>query len=182
MQNGTLTATYLYDANGNRTSVTTASGTQTATYDAQDRLLTYGTLTYTYDANGSFQSKTDNSTGQVTTYAYDGQGNLRHVGLPDGRAIDYVIDGLNRRVAKRVNGSVVRQWIYEDQLKPVGEFDGSGTLQARYLAGVTMKSGTTYRVVSDQLGTPRLLVNSTTGAVAERMDFDEMGSFVCFHF
>jgi YD repeat-containing protein len=83
MQNGVLTATYLYDSNSNRTSVATPSGTQTATYDDQDHLLTYGRWTYTYTPNGYLQTKTDTSSGQVTTYAYDAQGNLRHVGLPD---------------------------------------------------------------------------------------------------
>ncbi len=178
MQNGVLTATYGYEANGNRDSVATPSGTRTATYDDQDRLLTYGTLTYTYTANGSLQSKTDTTTGQVTTYTYDGQGNLRHVGLPDGRAIDYVIDSENRRVGKKVNGAVVRNWIYEDQLKPVAEFDGTGTLLARYLDGVTVKGSTSYRVVVDHLGTPRLLVSSTTGTVGQRLDFDEWGQAI----
>jgi RHS repeat-associated protein len=175
MKNGVLTATYGYDSNGNRTSVTTLSGTQSATYDSQDRLLTYGSWTYTYDANGSLQSKTDTSTGRVTTYAYDGQGNLRHVGLPDGRTIDYTIDSQNRRVAKKINGVIVRRWIYEDRLRAAAEFDGAGTLLARYLHGVTVKAGTSYRVIADHLGTPRLLVDSTTGAVAERLDFDEWG-------
>jgi RHS repeat-associated protein len=175
MQNGVLTATYLYDANGNRLSKTTAGGTESGTYDAQDRLLTYGKWSYTYTVNGDLQSKTDTTTGQVTNYTYDAQGNLRHVGLPDGRSIDYVIDSENRRVAKKVNGAAVRKWIYEDGLKPVAEFDGSGTLLARYLDGVTVKGTTSYRVVADHLGTPRLLVNSTTGAVGQRLDVDEWG-------
>jgi RHS repeat-associated protein len=175
MQNGVLTATYLYDANGNRTSVITAGGTQTATYDAQDRLLTYGDWSYTYTANGDLQSKTDTSNGQVTNYAYDAQGNLRHVGLPDGRSIDYVIDGENRRVAKKINGVLVRMWIYKNQLKPVAEFDGAGNLLARYIDWVTVKGSTSYRVLKDGLGTPRLVVNGTTGAVAQRLDFDEWG-------
>jgi RHS repeat-associated protein len=175
MQNGVLTATYLYDANGNRNSVATPSGTRTATYDDQDRLLTYGTLTYTYTANGNLQSKIDTSTGQVTNYAYDGEGNLRHVGLPDGRSIDYMVDSENRRIAKKINGSVVRKWIYENRLNPVAEFDGSGTLLTRYLDGVTVNASTSYRVVADHLGSPRLLVNSTTGAVAQRLDLDEWG-------
>jgi RHS repeat-associated protein len=154
---------------------TTPSGTRIATYDAQDRLLTYGNLTYTYDANGSLQSKTDTSTGQVTSYVYDGQGNLRHVDLPDGRTLDYIIDSENRRVAKKINGAVVRKWIYEDQLKPVAEFDGAGTLLARYLDGVTVKGSTSYRVVVDHLGTPRLLVGGTAGTVGQRLDLDEWG-------
>jgi RHS repeat-associated protein len=177
MQNGALTATYLYDANGNRLSKTTASGGESGTYDAQDRLLTYGKWGYTYTANGDLLTKTDTSSGQVTNYSYDAQGNLRHVGLPDGRSIDYVIDSENRRVAKKINGAVVRKWIYEDQLKPVAEFDGSGTLLARYLDGVTVKGSTSYRVVKDHLGTPRLLVNSSTGAIAQRLDLDEWGQF-----
>jgi YD repeat-containing protein len=32
---------------------------------------------------------------------YDGQGNLRRVSLPDGRVIEYVADGDNRRVGKK---------------------------------------------------------------------------------
>jgi RHS repeat-associated protein len=175
MQNGGLTATYLYDANGNRTSVATPSGTLTATYDAQDRLLTYGNWTYTYTPSGNLQSKTDTSTGQVTTYSYDAQGSLRHVGLPDGRSIDYVVDPQDRRVAKKVNGVVVKRWVYRDQLKPLAEFDGTGSLVARYIRGVTVKGGISYRVVADDLGTPRLLVNSTTGAVVQRLDTDGWG-------
>jgi RHS repeat-associated protein len=175
MRSGALVATCLYDANGNRTSVTTPAGTQTATYDDQDRLLTFGNWTYTYTANGELQSKTDISTGQVTTYAYDAQGNLRHVGLPDGRAIDYVIDSENRRVAKKINGAVVRKWIYGDQLNPVAEFDGSGALLARYFGDVTIKGSSFYLVVADHLGTPRLLVNSTSGVVAQLLDFDVWG-------
>lgn len=132
-------------------------------------------MAYTYTPNGDLQTKTDTTTGQVTSYAYDGQGNQRHVDLPDGRAIDYLIDSESRRVVKKVNGAVVRKWIYEDQLKPVAEFDGSGTLLTRYLDGVTVKSGAWYRVEADHLYTPRLVVSSTTGAVAQRLDFDDWG-------
>jgi RHS repeat-associated protein len=175
LQNGALTATYLYDANGNRISVTTPSGTQTATYDAQDRLLTYGNWTYTYTPNGSLKTKTDTTTGQVTTYDYDGEGNLRHVDVPDGRAIDYVIDSENRRVAKKVNGTVVRKWIYKNQFRPAAEFDAAGSLVARYNDLVIAKGATSYRVVKDNLGSPRLLVNAATGVVAQRLDFDGWG-------
>ena len=175
MQNGVLTATYGYDPNGNRNSVATPSGTQTATYDAQDRLLTFGKWTYTYTANGELLTKTDTTAGQLTAYGYDAQGNLRHVNLPDGRAIDYLVDGQNRRVAKKLNGVVVRKWVYQEGLRPAAEFDGSGTLLARYVDGMVIKGNTSYRVLADYLGTPRLLVNSTTGAIAQRLDLDEWG-------
>jgi YD repeat-containing protein len=50
--NGTVTATYGYDTNGNRLSLVTQSGTTTGTYDAQDRLMAYGSATYTHTTNG----------------------------------------------------------------------------------------------------------------------------------
>ena len=39
-----------------------------------------------------------------------------------------------------------------------------------------VKGGATYRVVSDHVGSPRLVINTATGAIAQRMDFDEWGN------
>jgi RHS repeat-associated protein len=175
LQDGTLTATYTYDANGNR--IGGPGLTTTPVYDAQDRLLSYGKWTYVYTANGELQSKTDTTSGQVTSYSYDGMGNLRHVGLPDGRAIDYVIDSLNRRVAKKMNGNVVRKWVYTDGLIPAAEFDSSGNLVSRFEGTDYLVQGTTtYRIVKDHLGSPRMIVNATSGVVAQRLDYDEWGN------
>jgi RHS repeat-associated protein len=38
-----------------------------------------------------------------------------------------------------------------------------------------VKGGTTYRILSDQVGSVRLVVNATTGAVAQRIDYDAFG-------
>jgi RHS repeat-associated protein len=175
VKDGVLVSVYGYGANGNRLTKTTLGGTETATYDDQDRLLTYGKWAYTYTANGELRTKTDTTIGDVTTYSYDGQGNLRRVSLPDGRVIEYVVDGENRRVGKKVNGTLVRRWLYKDSLKPAAELDGSGAIVARYADGLVIKGTNTYKVVADHLGTPRLLVDRTTGAVAQRLDFDEFG-------
>jgi RHS repeat-associated protein len=175
MKDGVLTATYLYDANGNRLSKTGPSGTETATYDDQDRLLTYAKWAYTYTANGELRTKADTTTGQVTTYSYDGMGNLRHVALPDGRAIDYVIDSLDRRVAKKVNGAVVRQWLYGNGTYPAAELDATGAVVSHFVVGGLIKGTTSYRVVTDHLGSPRLVVNTSAGTIAQRMEHDEWG-------
>jgi len=45
-------ATYSYDSNSNRLTAVIDSSRVTATYDAQDRLLTYGSARYVYTANG----------------------------------------------------------------------------------------------------------------------------------
>jgi RHS repeat-associated protein len=179
--NGVVARSYAYDANGNRLSVTdAATGTTSGTYDAQDRLLSYGAATFTYNAAGDLTSKTDPS--GTTTYAYDALGNLIQVDLPDGRVVTYVIDGQTRRVGKRVNGSLVQGFLYQDQLEPVAELDGSGAVVARFVYGsrpnapdYMVKGGVTYRILSDHLGSPRLVVDASTGAVAQRIDYDEFG-------
>ena len=78
-KNSVNIASYSYDSNGNRLSFTDTSGTINGTYDAQDRLLQYGTKTYTYTDNGELLSTTDN--GQLTTVSYDVLGNLMSVTL-----------------------------------------------------------------------------------------------------
>lgn len=40
-----------------------------------------------------------------------------------------------------------------------------------------MRGSTTYRILSDWLGSPRLVVNTETGAVAQRLDYDAWGSW-----
>jgi RHS repeat-associated protein len=178
--NGSAARVYAYDPNGNRLSVTASSGITSGSYDAQDRLLTYGGATFTYNAAGDLASKTDPS--GVTQYAYDALGNLIQVDLPDGRVITYVIDGQNRRIGKKVNGALVKAWLYQDQLEPVAELDGAGNVVARFVYGsrpnipdyMVTASGT-LRIFSDHLGSPRLVVNASTGALVQRLDYDEFG-------
>ncbi len=109
MTDGVVTAEYAYDANGNRLSWTTPSGTVTGSYDAQDRLLSYGGATYSYTANGELASKTTQA--GTTIYRYDLVGNLLTVGLQDGTAIEYLIDGQNRRIGRKVNGILVQAFL-----------------------------------------------------------------------
>jgi len=179
---GTTTASYAYDANGNRLSRTTPSDTETGTYDAQDRLLTYGTKTYAYAANGELSTKTDTATSQTTQYTYDALGNLNRVLLPDGRQIDYLVDGRNRRVAKKVNGAFTKKFLYGDQLRIAAELSATNAVVSRFVYATRVnvpdylvKGSSTYRIVTDHLGSPRLVIDVSTGTIAQRMDYDEFG-------
>lgn len=118
-RDGVLIERYGYDANGNRTSWTVAASSGSAAYDDQDRLLVYGSTAYTYSLDGELRTKSQS--GETITYDYDVFGNLRGVTLADGLEIDYVIDAANRRVGKKVNGSLTRGWLYKDQLEPIAE-------------------------------------------------------------
>lgn len=169
---------YTYDANGNRL---TSPGVSTTTYDAQDRMTAYGANTYTYNANGDLVTKT--APGGTTTYEYDAMGNLVSVALPGGGGtVEYVADGLGRRVARKHNSVFDKKWLYEGQLGVVAELDGSGALVSRFVYGTqvnipdyVVQGGVNYRVITDHLGSLRLVVNSTTGAVVQRMNHDEWG-------
>ena len=179
-RNGSVVATYGYDPNGNRLSKTGPGINETGTYDAQDRLLSYAGATYDYTANGELQRKVQG--GQTTTYNYDALGNLRQVTLPNGTQIEYVIDGQNRRIGKKINGALVQGFLYQGQLQPAAELDGNGNLVSRfvYATGVNVpdyliKGGQTYRILKDHLGSPRLIVDIATGTIAQRLDYDEYG-------
>jgi RHS repeat-associated protein len=150
-------------------------------YDVQDRLLSLGATTYAYSNHGDVASKTDAS--GTTTYDFDELGNLHRAERPAPAApIDYVIDAANRRVGKRVNGTLVKGWLYQDGLRVVAELDGTGNVVSRFVYGTTpnvpeylVQGATTYRIVSDHLGSVRLVVNAATGVVAQRIDYDEWG-------
>jgi RHS repeat-associated protein len=182
-RDGSVSARYSYDANGNRLSATGPDGTIQGKYDAQDRLITYGTQRYTYSANGDLQSKTDTAKGRTTRYTYDGLGNLTAVTLPDGKQVEYIVDGWNRRVGRKVDGTLVQGFLYRDGLNPMAELDGNNDVVTRFVYGsrvsvpdYLIKGGVTYRIITDQLGSPRLIVDAATGHVAQRMDYDAFGN------
>lgn len=174
---GAVSETYSYDANGNRL---ISSGTS-ASYDDQDRLVAFGGTTFSYTANGELLTRDDN--GQVTSYDYDLLGNLREVTLPDGTQIEYVVDGQNRRVGKRVDGTLVSGFLYQSQVQIVAELDGTGAVLSRFVYGTKdntpdymTRDGRTYRIVTDHLGSPRLVVDTVSGEIAQRMDYDTFGN------
>lgn len=181
--NGIALSRYSYDINGNRAMATVNGVSARASYDHQDRLLGYGNATYTYTANGELSGKT--VSGQATAYHYDAFGNLLNVTMSDGTLIEYIIDGRNRRVGKQVNGVLIQGFIYGDQYKPIAELDGAGNMVAMFAYGTKInapdymiKGGISYRIFSDHLGSPRLVVNASTGAVVQRIDYDEHGNIL----
>jgi RHS repeat-associated protein len=87
-------------------------------------------------------------------------------------------------VGRLVNGTLVSGWLYQDQLRPVAQLDGTGTnVVARFVYGsksnvpdYMITSGGTYRILSDHLGSPRLVVDANSGAIIETINFDEFGN------
>src|SRR5207249_4166446 len=182
-KNGAVVSHYTYDSNGNRLSLTDATGTVNGTYDAQDRLTQYGNLQYTYTANGELLTKNNPVLGQTASFTYDVLGNLKSATLPGGVQIDYVVDGQNRRIGKKINGILTQGFLYQNQLNPVAQLDGTGNVISRFVYGskanvpdYMVKGGVTYRIVSDHLGSPRLVIDTAAGTIIERIDYDEFGN------
>ena len=170
---------YRYDLNGNRLSRTTGVEVTSYSYDEQDRLLTAGDATFSYQPAGELLQKTDN--GETVTYDYDSVGNLRAVSSI-GQRIEYAVDGWGRRIAKFVDGEPLQAFLYQDLLRPLAEFDGDGNLVSQFVYAsrinvpeYILRDARTYRVLTDQLGSPRLIVDIESGVIAQELEYDEFG-------
>ncbi|MBK9694529.1 MAG: hypothetical protein IPO76_03925 [Elusimicrobia bacterium] len=171
---------YAYDANGNRTSGTVGGTTLNGTYDGDDKVAVYGGSVYGHAAGGEWRAVTEG--GATTTYDDDAVGNLRGDAAQRDDP-EYVIDGRNRRVGRKVNGTLTQGYLYDGQLRIVAELDGANNVTARYVYGTRPnvpewleKGGETYRIITDHLGSPRLVVNAASGAIVQRMDYDSWGN------
>ncbi len=180
-RNDTTISVYTYDDNGNRLSHETPIGTVFGTYDDQDRILTYDNASYGYSANGSLRYKSVDS--DTTWYTYDNLGNLISVLLSDDKQIEYIIDGNNRRIGKKVDGVWEYRLIYEGQLNPAAMLDATGNVIARFIYGskshvpdYMIKNGQVYRIVYDHLGSVRQVADISTGQVVQEIGYDEFGN------
>ncbi len=160
---------------------TTLVGTETAVYDDQDHLLAHGTNIYNYTENGEVSQKLD-STG-LTYYGYDTQGSLESVLLPDGTLIEYLFDARKRRIGKLVDGVFYKGWLYKDELSPVAELDASGAIELLFVYGawphvpdyVIRSNGDVDRLVTDRIGSVRLVVNVASGQLVARREYTAFG-------
>ena len=121
--------------------------------------------------------------GSTTSYVTDSLGRLQSVTLPTGHVVSYVYDGSNRRVGKKIDGVLQQGFLYRDAIKPAVELDGAGNVLSRFVYGTNaitpdyvVKGGSTYKIFSDQIGSPRIVVDVSSGSVVERIDYDERGN------
>jgi RHS repeat-associated protein len=146
-------------------------------------LLTYGLLRYAYRPNGELLTRLDGSNSETTGYVYDALGNLNSVTLPDGAQIDYIIDGKNHRLGKKLNGVLVTAYLYNSGGKPIAELNGAGEVISRFVYGsrshvpdYMQRDGKTFRIVPDIIGSPRIVINVATGVVEQMLEYDEFGN------
>ncbi len=177
---------YTYDRIGNRTGMrNTFTGQDLASsdfdYDADNKLLTAGEASYDYDADGRLHQVAEGTS--ITTYHYNTDGTLSGADLPDGRQITYQYDARGRRIARSDDGVRTHSWIYGRGLMPLAEYDGGGNLRTVFIYAVgetpvaMVREGSTHRIVSDHLGSPRLVVDNA-GSLVKKIDYDSFGNVV----
>ncbi len=176
---GTLVAKYEYDPNGNRVGYRSVEKEVKGTYDAQDRLEIYGGATYRYTTNGELAAREG---ANAAVFDYDALGNLRSVSVPEGSRIDYLIDGANRRIGRKVDGKLAQGLLYANRLRPAAELDGENRVVSTFVYGVKAnvpeyidKADGLYRIVTDHRGSARLVIHAETGAIAQTLEYDEFG-------
>ncbi len=78
--------------------------------------------------------------------------------------------------------------LYKDALNPIAELDGTGEVVSRFVYGTKFnvpdyftsnkEDGTTlktYRIISNHLGSPVMIVNTDTGEIVQKIKYDEFG-------
>jgi RHS repeat-associated protein len=80
---------------------------------------------------------------------------------------------------------MTRGYVYKDFLNPVAEVDNDDNVVSVFIYGTRrhvpdymVKNGVTYRIITDHLGSVRLVVNNNNGSIAQRIDYDEWGRVV----
>ena len=182
-KNSQLVEQYQYDANGNRTLATsTERGVSglSATYNLGDQLQSQSNTSYSYDGNGRLRQKTTGT--DATTYNYDSQGRLKQVETPD-HTVQYRHNALGNRVTKLKDGQVVERYLWQDKTTLLATYDGDGNLKQRfnYTLGHAPTSftenGNTYYLLTDQLGSPRVITDSS-GQVVKAIEYDAYGNMI----
>lgn len=175
--NSVVTSTYVYDSNSNRTGGVIRGEATSGTYDDQDRLINYNGSALTYNANGDLLTK------GVENFTYDVFGNLKNYSNAT-TTLDFEIDPLHRRLEKKLNSNLVSSYAYTPEGVLVGEIEAiTNQLKKTFLYGskghvpdyYVDEIGDKYRIITDHLGSVRLIVSTTTGLVKQRMEHDEFG-------
>ncbi|MBE7172480.1 MAG: RHS repeat protein [Williamsia sp.] len=123
----------------------------------------------TYDANGNTVSASLHG----ATYGWDAADRLVKI-TQGSNVIEFVYDGLSRRVAEKLNGAVIRRWLW-DGTELAEERDASGsTVVKRFFAQGEQINGSKYYYTFDHLGSVREMTD-TNGVVVVRYDYDPYG-------
>ncbi len=167
--------TWEYDAAGNRTRETTDGAATDYGLNALNQVETAAAATFSWDDDGNLASVVDGAA--TTTYTWDGEGRLTGVDHPTLGSFTYTYNSLGQRATMTHDGQTTSFLVDAGGL--VAEYDGGGSLRARYLLGfgpvarVDQALGIGY-LGFDGGGTTRL-VTDASGATIATSDWSPFG-------
>jgi RHS repeat-associated protein len=126
------------------------------------------TRTLTYDLNGN---EINNGAGRVTELDA-----LNHpVKVTIGANVtEFVYDGHGQRVQEKLNGVLVKQWVWAGGGQPAEELDAAGNVTKRFFGAGEQIAGTNYYFTTDHIGSIREMTDGS-GAVRARYEYDAWG-------
>lgn len=183
-KDGGLIEEYQYGLNGVRVyemnSLRGITG-RTFEYSDEDHLLTAGNTTYQYDLDGFLTTKTEGSA--ITNYVYSSRGELMSVTLPDGTSVEYIHDPLGRRIAKKIDGSIVEKYLWQGITRLLTVYDGNDNLLMRFeyadgrMPYAVKMGGSNYYLGYDQVGSLRV-VSDASSNIVNAIEYDSFGNLI----
>jgi RHS repeat-associated protein len=165
---------YLYDAAGNRASVTDNGVTQNYAANSLNQYTAAGTMAPAYDGNGNLNALSGASC------AYDAQNRLVSASA-GGTTMTFGYDARNRCVKRSTNGSSI--YLYYDGWNLIEEHSAADVVLNRYIHGSGIDeilarfaaNGVQIYFHQDALGSTVALTDAS-GNVVERYKYDVYGS------
>lgn len=189
---------YEYDTRGNRTCVLLGMQEDCAEWkyatdsNGDNQLTSTGTHEYFYNAAGQLRAKKETGVGSVESFVYDVFGSLQSVRTEtDGGSliseVSYSTDYRGRRVRRTTSGGDFVQYVWGDALRIEATVDADGEVLQRFVYGLRPNvpelvvrydegGSSTYRVVTDQRGSPLHLIDVTDGTIWMSAKYDAWGN------
>jgi len=165
---------YTYDLTGNRESITAGGSTTTYGYaPTSHRLTSIGGVARTYEANGNLSTVG----GTAKKYTYNNANRMSVAKANGAIQATYKYNGMGEQVLRAT--SVTTRFVYDEGGNLLGQYDNAGNAIQQYVwmegvpVGVLTGSGTSQimrYVQTDQLGTPRAVVDPTQQRAVWRWD------------
>lgn len=161
---------YTYDKTGNRLAATVAGTTTNNTYPTTNHRLTQvGTVARGYDNVGNLTS----IGGTARTFVYNDANRMSSTSVGGVLQGSYVYNGFGQQVQRQTT-SVITRFVYDESGQLIGQYDSTGVAIQQYVAmggmpvgmivspsEATTANGRLKYVQSDQLGTPRAIIDPT---------------------
>ncbi|MFV3409683.1 RHS repeat domain-containing protein [Bdellovibrio bacteriovorus] len=182
VQNGVIIGSYHFDSNGNKVSGIHYGKAFMASYDSQDRLLTFNGNEYSYNSNGDLNGITVPVLIGESKFEYNAFGKLSGFIHPNGKVVRYQSDSIGRPVVKIKDGVIQSRYLYDGQLRIISMYNEATRVSKEFAHGgrvntpVYMSSaGKIYKYIVDHLGSPRLLVDVSSGKIVQEIEYDVWG-------